>query len=163
MTVFCNTTPFISLSSIGQLELLPRVIGEIAVAQAVVAECAWGGPIPVPALPSLAWVKIYPDLPDGDWGVTLDLDRGEQQTVLLARQHKSRLVIIDERRARSIAEYLGLPVTGTLGILAKARSDGLIPSFRDAALAMCDHGIYFNKRLIDRLAARVDTIAGGPV
>lgn len=53
---------------------------------------------------------------------------------------------------RRTAEYLGLNVTGTLGVLAKAKTLGLIDSFRDAALAMQQQGIYYNTPLIQRLA-----------
>ena len=54
-----------------------------------------------------------------------------------------------------MAEYLGLKVTGTLGVLAKARASGLIPSFLEAALAMRTQGIFFNENLVMRIAARV--------
>ncbi len=154
--VFCNTTPFIALASIDRLDLLQQVLGHISVANAVAEKCARGGPIPVPALRNLPWIKVYPDLPPKDWSAVLDLDRGEQQTLLLARHHGSDLVVIDERRARNLAEYLGLRVTGTLGILAKAKASGLIPSFREAAAAMHDQGIYYSQRLIDRLAHRLN-------
>jgi predicted nucleic acid-binding protein len=64
-------------------------------------------------------------------------------------------VVIDERRARNLAEYLGLRVTGTLGILTKAKANGMIPSFREAAGAMRRQGIFYSQGLIDRLAHRV--------
>jgi predicted nucleic acid-binding protein len=54
-----------------------------------------------------------------------------------------------------MAEYLGLKVTGTLGVLAKARASGLIPSFLEAARAMRAQGIFFNETLVMRIAARV--------
>jgi predicted nucleic acid-binding protein len=70
--VFCNTTPFIALASIDRLELLHQVLGRISVAQAVVEECAQGGPIPVPALQSLPWVTVHPDLSPNEWSTVLD-------------------------------------------------------------------------------------------
>jgi predicted nucleic acid-binding protein len=155
--VFCNTTPFIALASIDRLNLLHQVLGDIAVAQAVAEECAQGGPISVPCLQRLPWVSLYPDLPS-DESMILDLDRGEKQTILLARHHGSDLVVIDERRARSLAEYLGLRVTGTLGILVKAKASGFIPSFREAAAAMRGQGIYYSQGLIDRLGERLGEI-----
>lgn len=149
--VFCNMTPFIALASIDRLDLLEQILGEVSVADAVVEECAQGGLILVPSLRHLPWVKVYPDLPPEDWSIVLDLDWGEQQTILLARHHGCELVVIDERRARNLAEHLGLRVTGTLGILAKAKVSGLIPSFRAAAAAMHDQGLYFSRGLIERL------------
>ena len=60
MIVFSNTTPFISLSSVNFLDLLPSIFGEIVVAQAVVEECREGGRIFVPDLAGLPWVKVRP-------------------------------------------------------------------------------------------------------
>ena len=50
MIVFSNTTPFIALSSISKLELLPKLFGQIHVVTEVIEECAVGGIIPVPDL-----------------------------------------------------------------------------------------------------------------
>ncbi len=158
--VFCNTTPFIALASIDRLDLLGEILGEFCVAEVVAEECAQGGPIPVPCLRRLSWVKVYPDLPPADWSLVLDLDRGEQQSILLARHHGAELVVIDERRARHLAEHLGLRVTGTLGILAKAKAEALIPSFRAAAVAMQHQGLYFSRGLIERLAHQLGETTG---
>jgi len=48
--VFSNTTPFIALASIRQLDLLPRLFGHIHVTDEVIGECAAGGPVVVPPL-----------------------------------------------------------------------------------------------------------------
>jgi hypothetical protein len=59
--VFSNTTPFIALASIDQLQLLPQLFGRIYVAQSVIEECAEGGRILVPHLQSLSWVISIAD------------------------------------------------------------------------------------------------------
>ena len=40
MIVFSNTTPFIALSSINKLELLPKLFGQIHVVTEVIEECS---------------------------------------------------------------------------------------------------------------------------
>jgi len=50
-------------------------------------------------------------------------------------------------------------VTGTLGVLVKAKSTGLIPSFHEAAHAMRQQGIHYNASLITRLAQHLGEIA----
>lgn len=152
MSVFSNTTPFIALASIDQLALLPRLFGTIHVAQSVIDECAEGGRIVVPDLRVLDWVVAVEDATESNLPFLFELDRGEKQTLLLAKQQSADKVIIDERLGRRVAEYLGLNVTGTLGVLAKAKSLGLIPSFHEAALAMRRQGIHYNTSLIARLA-----------
>ena len=155
MIVFANTTPFIALASIGQLELLPKLFGKIHVADAVIGECAEGGRIFVPNLLELSWVISAGTIEDAQLSVLLELDRGEKQTIAIAVARKADKIILDERLGRRLAEYLGLSVTGTLVILAKAKSVGLIRSFRSAANAMQQQGIYFNTSLIERLASHL--------
>lgn len=152
MIVFSNTTPFIALASIGQLELLPQLFGKVHVAESVIDECAEGGRILVPDLSSMDWVIPVADEATSLLPVLFELDRGEKQTIVLARKYGAARVIIDERLGRRVAEYLGLSVTGTLGVLAKAKSIGLIPSFQEAAQAMRQQGIHYNAGLITRLA-----------
>ena len=84
-----------------------------------------------------------------------ELDRGERDTLLLAALQSQALVLMDEKLGRNMAEYMGLQVTGTLGVLVKARAQGLIPSFSQAASRMREQGIYFHEGLIRRIAIRL--------
>lgn len=87
--------------------------------------------------------------------ILLELDKGEKATLLAALAERADLVLIDEKIGRNMAEYLGLSVTGTLGVLLKAHKAGLIPSFRQAADRMRTRGIFYNPALIERLALTV--------
>lgn len=158
MIVYSNTTPFIALASIGQLELLPQLFGKVHVAESVIEECAEGGRILVPDLRTLDWVIPVADEATSLLPVLFELDRGEKQTLILAMKHCATRVVIDERLGRRVAEYLGLNVTGTLGVLTKAKSIGLIPSFQEAAQAMRQQGIHYNPGLITRLAQHLGEI-----
>lgn len=82
--------------------------------------------------------------------------KGEKATLLAAQESNAGLTLMDEKIGRNVAEYLGLAVMGTLGILLRARKHELIPSFRQAASQMQLQGIYFNAALINRLATTVD-------
>jgi len=156
MIVYSNTTPFIALASIDQLNLLPQLFGKVYVAEAVIAECAAGGRIVVPALKNLNWVVSVADEHDISIPILFDLDQGEKQTLLLAKKNGSDKVIIDERIGRQVAEYMGLNIIGTLGVLVKAKALGLIPSFSKSVMAMQQQGIRYNQRLIARLATYVE-------
>ncbi|UCZ56504.1 DUF3368 domain-containing protein [Desulfurispirillum indicum] len=155
MRVFSNTTPFIALCSAGALDIFPQLFHEVCVAQAVVDECAQGGAIMVPDLSALPWIKVIPDIADVHHALLLELDHGEKQTLLLACQYEADVVIIDERIGRRAAEFMGLKVAGTLGLLLKAKQKGLIRSFKGTVERMQQQGIRYHQSLVDKLAAHV--------
>ena len=155
MIVFSNTTPFIALASIKQLELLPRLFQQIHVVEEVVAECRAGGRIPVPELAQLPWIQVVSATPLVHSTLLLALDKGEKHTLDMAIQYHADWVIIDEKIGRNFAEYLGLKVVGTLGILLKAKQAGWIASFSQSVMAMQSQGIFYHPGLIRKLAATV--------
>lgn len=158
MIVISNTTPFISLCSVELLHLLPSIFGEVLVAPSVADECSEGGRIFVPDLASLPWVKVQSVENETLLPALFELDRGERDTLLLAASQVKALVIMDEKLGRNMAEDMGLQVTGTLGVLAKARLQGLIPSFSQVASQMQEQGIYFHEGLINRIANRLGEV-----
>lgn len=137
------------------LEILPQLFEKIHVAEAVLAECAEGGRIFVPDLLKEKWIVPVPNDEVATIPILFELDRGEKQTIILAKKNFANKVIIDERIGRRMAEYLGLEVVGTLGVLAKAKSSGLIPSFLGAAEAMCLQGIFYHQSLVRQIAERI--------
>lgn len=58
------------------------------------------------------------------------LDEGEAEAIVLALEVNAGLILLDDREARIQAKSLGLNVTGTLGILLRARRLGLIRNLR---------------------------------
>ena len=151
MIVFSNTTPIIALSSIQQLDLLPRLFQRVHLVGEVIDECAVGGAITVPDLRQLSWIQPVHSTPCHYAGVLLELDSGEKHTLDMAQKLNADWVLIDEKIGRNMAEYLGLRVTGTLGILLNAKRKGWISSFQACVLAMQEQGIRYHPQLVARL------------
>lgn len=85
-----------------------------------------------------------------------DLDRGEAEVLALAQELPVDLVILDERLARRHARHLGLPLTGTLGVLLRAKQAQYIPALRPLIAAIREGGIW----LSDTLVAEALRLAG---
>ena len=67
--------------------------------------------------------------------------------MILAQQQKADLVIIDDNAAKKTAKYLGLTVTGTLGVLVKAKRLGIIEEVRPLLYEMRQNGFYISKEV----------------
>ena len=156
MKVICNTTPLIALSSIGLLNLLHDIYTEVQIPETVLDEIDQGGGIEVPKLHNVQWIKITPDIRTYENSLLFQLDAGERQVILSALQTTADLLLIDDRVARNIAEYLGLKVKGTLGVLVEAKRRNLISSFKQSAFEMKKNGIFFSERLIEEIANQMN-------
>jgi len=60
----------------------------------------------------------------------MQVDKGEASAIALALEIPGSTVILDDYKARKIAERLNLNITGTLGVIVKAKVLGLIPSIK---------------------------------
>jgi predicted nucleic acid-binding protein len=60
----------------------------------------------------------------------LQLDKGESSAIALALEIPNSVIILDDQKARRVAEKLALDVTGTLGVIIKAKSKNIISSIK---------------------------------
>ena len=78
----------------------------------------------------------------------IDLDKGEAETIALAKELSIQKVIIDERLGRKYAKEFGLTVIGTLGILLKAKQLGIINSMKPLIEKLLEENIWFHEQLV---------------
>jgi predicted nucleic acid-binding protein len=82
--------------------------------------------IDLPDTNSLPWLPIQaPKRMDRVPAVT-DLGAGEREVLALGTEVASAVAILDDRLARYYAEALKLTLTGTLGILLRAKVEGIV-------------------------------------
>jgi predicted nucleic acid-binding protein len=125
--VVSNTTPILSLLKIDKLDLLRTVYGSIIVPQAVYREIETGKDKDYYAdLDKIDWIKIEELRSPGTRVLLFDLDDGEAETLVLAQEQDADLVIIDEKCGRRYAVQMGLTITGTAGVLLRAKKQGII-------------------------------------
>lgn len=140
-----NAGPLVALSLLDQLDLLLSLFAECWVPQAVFNEVAVAG-LGKPGAQSLQdadWLRRVRASPVPDPLLIVELDAGEAEVISLARQLSPCVAIIDERRARRIAQHVyGLPVKGTAGILVEAQRRGLISGVRPRRLKLRAAGYF---------------------
>lgn len=78
------------------------------------------------------------------------LDMGEAEVLALAVELSARLVVIDERKGRRYAQRLGIPVTGTLGVLLAAKSRGLVDNVAPIIDILLENDFYLHPALVSR-------------
>lgn len=75
--------------------------------------------------------------------------------MILAKEKEADLVIIDDNNARKYARYLEHTLSGTLGVLIKAKQKGYVSEIRPLIDGFCRSGIYLSKTLIDKCLSQV--------
>lgn len=118
--IIADASCFILLSKIGELQLLKEVYGQIITTPTIVEE--FGETLPT-------WVQVLAAADNYRLQLLeMQLDRGESSAIALALERPGSTLIIDDYKARKIAERLGLKLTGTLGVILKAKANGVIPA-----------------------------------
>ena len=152
-----NNTPLVALWELNSLFLLRELFTEVWIPQAVEDEFIATEPIARRvALNNAPYIKTVPLNQTQRALAYTGLHHGEASVLALAEEHDARLVIIDERKARRYAQRIGLPLTGTIGVLLLAKQEGLINAIKPLLTTLHDNGLYLSVSLIDKALQLAD-------
>ncbi len=123
LRTFVDSSTLIALLSIGELEVLRRVIGRVHITEEVRDEVLAGeGPETLVLLRAMnEWIKVHESPPTPRTGPRPELGPGEM--TMLSLPQKDNLVL-DDLLARRTAIVRGRNVTGLLGILLAGARTG---------------------------------------
>jgi len=121
-TIISDTSCFIILSNIGEMELLCKVYSEVTTTPEIAKE--FGEKLPEWVIVSEAKDAAYQQI------LQLQIGKGESSAIALALEIPNSTVILDDYKARKIANSLNLPCIGTIGVIVKAKLLGIIPSIK---------------------------------
>ena len=131
--VVADTGPLIALARGGHLQLLQTLYEEIIIPPAVHTELCRGSGRPGSKRLADAfgqgWLQVKrpsanatPALDE----LTLILDPGEAEAIVLAEEMDCRFLLIDERKGRAVARRRAVPIAGIAGVLLVAKKHGFI-------------------------------------
>lgn len=126
--VISNTSPLQYLYQLDLLDLLPALYGEIVVPYGVIKEIAAGRArsVSLPDPESIPWIRVREVATAALLPLIPDLGAGEREVLALALEGSDALVILDDALARRFAKRLEIALTGTLGLLLKAKQIGRV-------------------------------------
>lgn len=148
--VIVNSTPIIVLCNIGKLHILKSLYGQIVIPKAVYDE--------VTSKEDSACLQLKQET---DWIIVesihnfeakrmyqAKLHAGEVEVMILAQESpQADLLIIDDAAAKKTAKFLNLTVTGTLGVLIKAKQLGYLDNVSDCLKEMQRCGFYISPKI----------------
>jgi len=146
-----NASPIIFLTQIKSLQLLRELATEVAIPAAVRAEVLAGAnrhdilvPVELPR-----WLTIIPDVPVPTEVAGWDLGAGESQVLAHAASSEDSEAVLDDLQARRCARGLGILMTGTLGLILRAKRVGLVSAARPLVEDLLRKGLYLSRGLVE--------------
>lgn len=125
----CDSSCLIALEKIGHLDLLSQSFSSIIIPPAVENEFSkkinW---LIVKSVQNIAVVN----------SLKTQIGDGESETIALAMEMTDTFIVLDDKKARRIAKQLGLKVIGTVGLLLRAKKNGMINEIKPILDALQD-------------------------
>lgn len=150
--IVINTSPLIAIvAAMGDFNVLQSLYTNVIVPFEVSQEILIGGTtgLSVTEFQADFWLKKQ-SVPVNISPILLNsLDIGEASVIQLALNKNISTVCIDEAVGRRIARLSGLAVTGSIGILLRAKKEGYPLSVKTAIEKMLNHNIRLSQRVID--------------
>jgi uncharacterized protein len=151
-SIVVNAGPLIALARAGALDIVGRLLITYVCPMQVRTELDEGArsgylDIRVP------WLEVVPLTTPLDAVSMATLDAGEAAVIQLARERSIEWVCIDDRKGRRAALAVGLRVTGSLGLLIRAKIVGLVPAVRPFVERAMSEGVWYDPDLTTRVLA----------
>jgi len=120
--VIADTSCLIALTNIEAIDILKELYQGVSITEEILNE--FGEAVP-------NWIKIE-KVKNENYKKLLEqlLDSGEASAIALALEYNNVLLVLDDLKGRKEAERLGFKITGTLGILFKAKQEGIIKELK---------------------------------
>lgn len=148
--VIADSGPIISLALIDKLNLLNELFIDVKIARAVWNEITADQSKPFFEKISLYFKDKVQEIKSFN-ELTFVMDYGESESVILYKESGASFLLIDDKKAREIAENLGVNCVGTIGILSIAKDKGLVLELRPLFKAFIQNNRYYSINLLNSI------------
>lgn len=129
MKVVCNSSTLIALARISHLDILEKLVKSLIIPSAVYDDVVTRG-VGKPGAAEVKeakWIEKR-NVSDPEMVMIFNaiLGRGESEAIVLAKEIKADLIILDDEKARNVAISEGLRIIGLLAFLIQAKEKGII-------------------------------------
>ena len=152
--IVIDTGPLVSLARADLLKVAGALVVQFVCPEEVAEEIAQGVGLGYPDAWA-EWLEVVALSGPPSALAVATLDVGEAAVIQLALEQGIEWVCLDERKGRVAAAAIGLSVTGTLGLLARAKRTGVILELRPQLDKLVEAGAFYDEQLIQRVLASV--------
>ncbi len=145
--IVTNTSPLLAFSKMQVFEIIGKLPFEFICPAEVESEILVGAKqgydVEIPD-----WLKVENLQSNLSPIAVASLDIGEAAVIQLAIEQNIETVCIDELKGRRAALAVGLKIVGSLGLLGKSKTLGIINEIKPYIEKAKDNGIFYDENLI---------------
>jgi predicted nucleic acid-binding protein len=151
-----DASPLIHLARTGNLPLLQVLAPALVVPEPVLEEIRAKGTddATVRAVQDMAWLSVVQP-PASSSLRRWDLGKGEASVLAWALSRPGTVAVLDDQKARTYAGSLGISFIGTLGIVLRAKRQGVLSRARPVIEDLIARGMYLSRSLAEKALALV--------
>lgn len=154
MKVICDAAVLIGLAKIGRLGLLRKLYGNIYIPWSVYEEVVVkGGRRPgVEEIDRAKWIKKVKIKDRAAVNLLVsELGQGESEALVLSKELKADLLILDDGRARTAAISAGFQIMGLAGLLLLAKQRNLIQTVKPLFEELIQKNFRLSEKIIQTI------------
>ncbi|MEX0997227.1 MAG: DUF3368 domain-containing protein [Flavobacteriaceae bacterium] len=141
--VISDTSTLILFHKIEEFNILEKVYGELITTPQVAQEFG-------EELPNFIKIQQVTDKKYQDF-LESQIDSGEASAIALATEYDDVLLILDDLKARKLALQLKFKITGTLGVIHKAKQMGLINNVKPLINKLIATNFRISETIVDEI------------
>ncbi|MBN2893112.1 MAG: DUF3368 domain-containing protein [Bacteroidales bacterium] len=148
--VISDSGVIFSLAIINELNLLNLLFDKVLIPKAVWIEITKN-------IDTVYYKQIYNFFKDkiieikGENNLGIIMDYGESESVILYKELNADFLLIDDKKARKIAESLNVNCIGTLGLLIYAKENKFINKLRPYFLEFISNKRFYGKEILNKI------------